>query len=499
MKKQVVLLMLVIFALVGCSYFTDTDIQYEMESFDKAACISVDRGLSVSRAVKALDDPFFLDDKNVDAFMLNADEEKVVTTTVTTKIVNGITAASDTTTVAFATIINSFDAAGVDTEIELYLNKTDSVVNSLLSDKTYDEVKITDNIEAQINATFSTVNSSGADSVFVIKDNFTNKEFYQEAVRCLYGKTGSVPVFEAGERRLSITCEAVEVMSLYSYLDVTAEDEYTFYFDEHMSMRIWDEDGNRIPMKDNGIDWTMAAEFGDRADNGSGKVLAKCQYDLPEGRYFVRWIRAESTKQSAQFASSEESTSNYFVFSLGIFYASYAEDAETAEIADKLFSPVLTKELKSCHQCDTSLWAFDESLVITQLLRDGAKMTALDSGLVTVGKEDMNKGIKFTFEEGLPQGLFYLDLTDMEDVDTLRIYLDKGSLTMFKFVKDFPKTGGKQFQAVTANVTGITFKEMFVSDDIDKVMYMYNFDENMYLMSVPGLYAGEDVNMVFVK
>lgn len=497
MKRQVILLILVLFAFVGCSYFENTETKYEMEHFDKAACISVDNGLSASKVIRALADPYFLDDKNIDALMVNADEEKIITTQVTAKIVTGDKAGSSTT-IAFATIENYYDADDEPSVIELYLNKTDSVVHSLLTGQSYDEVKITDNIEAAVSATFSTVTSSGAIKEFTIEDTFTNKEFYQEAVRCLYGKTGNIPIFEAGERRLSVTCRAVEVMTLYSYLDIKTEDEYTFYFNEHMSMRIWDEDGKRIPMKDNGIDWTMAAEFGDRTASSSGKVLAKCQYDLPEGRYFVRWLRAESTKQSKQFSSSEESTSNYFVFSVGIFNSTYTADSETVEISNKLLSPVLTKELRSCHQCDTTLWDFDETLVITQLLRSADKMNALLNGLDSVVTEDMNKGIKFTFKEGLPQGLFIFAVEDMEDIDTLKIYLHNGSMSVYQRQEDYP-SGGKKFGQISADVTGITFKETFVNDDIDNVMYFYNFNENLYLMAVPGSYAGEDVHMVFVK
>jgi hypothetical protein len=71
MKRQVILLMLVLFVLVGCSYFTDTE--YEMEHFDKVSCISVDNGLYTAKVIKALTDPYFLDDKNVDAYMTNAE------------------------------------------------------------------------------------------------------------------------------------------------------------------------------------------------------------------------------------------------------------------------------------------------------------------------------------------------------------------------------------------------------------------------------------------
>lgn len=489
MKRQVIFLMLVLFVLVGCSYFTDTE--YEMEHFDKAACISVDNGLSTNRVVLALTDPYFLDDKNVDALMADADGEKIITTKVTTKIVNG----DANRIVAFAMVENYYDPI---TTIELYLNKTDSVVNSLLTGQSYDEVIITDDIETAISATFTTVNSSGEEQVFEILTPYTNMGFYEEAVRCLYGENGSIPVFKVSEKRYKVSCEAVEIMSLYSYLDITSEDEYTFYFNEHMSMRVWDEDGTRIPMKDNSINWTMAAEYGDRTDIGSGKVLAKCKYDLPEGRYLVRWLRAESTKQSDQFSTVAEGVDNYFEFSVGIFNSTYVEDAVTVEISNKLISPIVNKELRSCYQCDTTLWAEDESLTISQLLRDATKMNALIAGLDSVKTDDMNKGISFTYPEGLPQGLFFLAVEDMEDVDTLKIYLDKGSITMYKRIADY-NSGGKKFDPFTANVTGITFKEMFVNDDIDKVMYMYNFNENLYIMAVPGMYAGEDIHMVFVK
>ncbi len=490
MKKQVILLMLVMFALVSCSIWENTD-TYEMEHFDKAACISVDNGLYTGKTLFALTDPYFLDDKNVDALMLNATDDKIINTKITAQIVNG----DANRTVAFATIENYYDSIST---IELYLNKTDSVVSSMLTGQSFDEVIITDDIETEIAATFSTINSTGAEQIFNIPTTYSNMEFYTEAVRCLYGKTGNIPVLEVGEKRYRVTCQAIEVMSLYSYVDITTEDEYTFYFDEHMSMRVWDEDGVRVPMKDNSINWTMAAEFGGRGDGGSGEVVAKIKYDLPVGRYFVRWLRAESTKSSGQFATTPEGIENYFKFSVGIFNSMYTEDAETRAIVDKLFAPTVTKALHSCYQCDSTLWGPDEQLSVTDLLRNADKMNALLSGLDIVTTADMNKGIKFTFEKDLPQGIFILDVVDMEDVDTLRVFLDRGAITMYKRIQDFD-TGGKKFNPFTANVTGVTFKELFVSADIDKVIYMYNFDENLYLMTVSPSFAGEDINMIFVK
>jgi hypothetical protein len=69
---------------------------------------------------------------------------------------------------------------------------------------------------------------------------------------------------------------------------------------------------------------------------------------------------------------------------------------------------------------------------------------------------------------------------------------------MYKRTKDY-SSGGKKFSPFKANVIGVTFKEIFVNENIDNVMYMTKFDENLYMMVVPGEYAGESINMVFVK
>jgi hypothetical protein len=494
MKKTLVYLVLVLLVFSACSYFTDDTI-FEMDPFDQAACFTVDGGLVGSKTLKANMDPNFLDDKVVNALIANADEMKTIKTEVKVKIVTGDVGAA-VETQAFAMVTNYYDSIAVNTEIELYMNKTEAVVDSLLSGQTYDGVKLTADMETDIVAYFDSVRTKGAEQVFVIDDEMSNYDFFKEVIRTSYGKTGKIPVLELGDRSTQVTCGAVEVMSMYSYLNIEEADQITFYFDNYMSMRIWDADGNRIPMTSNSINLEMAAEFGDRADGGSGRVLSKCVYDLEAGTYFVRWIRAESTKSSAQFTTDNpESETNYFKFVVGIFPASYEADPEIVDIASKLVTTTVEKELKSAYQCDTTLWAEDENLQVTDLLRSADKMNALLNGLDSITVEDFDKGLHLNLDPDLPQGIFFLKLEDIEDIDTLRMYVDGGTFTMYKRTADYP-SGGKKFNPFSANLIGVTFKEIFVSEKIDNVMYLYNFDENLYIVTVT--YAGENdgINMV---
>ncbi|MDZ7797944.1 MAG: hypothetical protein U5N56_13325 [Candidatus Marinimicrobia bacterium] len=155
----------------------------------------------------------------------------------------------------------------------------------------------------------------------------------------------------------------------------------------------------------------------------------------------------------------------------------------------------MNKELRSAFQCDTSLWTEDEGLTVTDLLRSADKMIALQDGLDSISVDDLDKGIHLAYDQDLPQGLFFLALQDMEDVDTLRIYSDGGNFTMYKLTAEYA-SGGKKFDPFSPNVTGVTFREMYVSPDIEDVRYFYNFDENLYLVSVQ--YDGEasGINLV---
>lgn len=489
MKKNAVYLVLVLLILGGCEYFSSTT-DYMIDPYDESACYTVDDGLTSGKTLRANTDPYFLDDNNVNALIKESDEIQVIETKVEVVIAGGDLDVSDgdasETKYAFANIENYYDSVST---IELYMHKSKATVDSLLSGQSYDDVIFSDNFEADINATFDSVYTTGDIQDFVIEDQMSKLDFFIESTRCLYGENGSIPVFETNERSYRVTCAAVEVMSLYSYLDIEESDIVTFYFNEHMSMRIWDEEGNRIPMTDNSIDLEMAAQFSGRGDQSTGQVLSKCVYDLEEGRYLVRWIRGESTKFDG------ESPTNYFNFRVGIFPDNYEADPEIIDIAEKLKSPTVNKELRSAFQCDTSLWAEDEALTVTDLLRSADKMNALLDGLDSITVEDLDKGIHFAYDQDLPQGLFFLALEDMEDVDTLRIYSDGGSFTMFKRTAEY-ESGGKKFDPFSPNVTGVTFREMYVSPDIEDVRYFYNFDENFYLVSVQ--YDGEasGINLV---
>lgn len=494
MKKTLVYLVLVLLMFSSCGYFDDT-IDFEMDPFDSAACYTVDGGLTGNRTLKASTDPNFLDDKVVNALIADADGIKTIKTEVKVKIVTGD--ADSVSTRAFASIKNYYDEIDPAFEIELYMNKTEEIVDSLLAGQTYDGINLTSDMETDIVAYFDSIHTIGAEQVFVIEDEMTNYDFFKEATRTVYGETASIPVLEIEDKPFRVTCAAVEVMSLYSYLDIEETGEITFYFNDYMSMRIWDADGNRIPMKDNNIDLEMAAEFGDRADGGSGQVLSKCVYDLEAGTYFVRWIRAESTKSASQFTQENpESETNYFRFIVGIFPSSYEADPEISDIAYKLLNPSVEKVLKSAAQCDSigveqtdTLWQADETLSVNDLLRSAVKMNALLEGLDSITVADFDKGLHMPYDQELPQGLFFLKLEDMEDVDTLRMYVDGGSFTMYKRVQDYP-SGGKKFNPFTANVVGVTFKEVFVSDKIKNVYNLYNFDENLYIVAMN--YSGEN-------
>lgn len=491
MKKTLVYLVLVLLMLSGCGYFDNT-IDFTMDPFDEAACYTVDGGLTASKTLKANTDPYYLDDKNVDALMADADGIQTVLTKVKVVLATG-DKSSVVETRAFATIENYYDAVST---IELYLHKTTDVVDSLLTGQTYAGVTLTDDIETDIIAYFDSVHTLGAEQDFVITDEMGKYAYFQEATRCIYGKTASIPVLKLEEKPYNVTCAAVEVMSLYSYLEVDVDDLVTFYYNDYMSMRIWDADGNRLPMLDNNINLEMAAEFGDRADGGSGRVLSKCVYDLDAGTYFVRWIRAEATKSAAQFTQTDpESVTNYFKYKIGIFPESYIKDTETIDIAAKIAAPTVTKVLRSAAQCDTTLWDADESLQVTDLLRSADKMNALLDGLDSISLADFDQGIHLSYDPTLPQGLFFLTVNDTASIDTLRMYIDGGTYSMYKLISEYP-SGGKKFNPFTANVVGVTFREIFVSQDIENVYYLYNFDENLYIVAVS--YSGDEdgVNLV---
>lgn len=509
MKKILIYLVPVLLVLSSCDKYFPNDTVFEMQPFDEAACYTVDDGLVGAVSLSASEDPNFLDVKYVDALIADADGIQTVETKVTTQIVSGIKGTTEKTWV-FAWAENYYD----DVLIELYRNKTTDVIDSLLSGETYDGITFTDNFEGRIDATFDSVYTAGTVEEFTITEQLGKYEFFQEATRCLYGAAGSIPVLELAEKPFLVTCEAVEVMSLYSYLEidtnaVALDNEILFYFNDYISMRIWDDEGNRIPMTDNKIGLEMAAEFGDRADESSGRVLSKCVYNLEPGKYFVRWVRAESTKSADQ----SETTSNYYKFRVGVFPASYEADPEIETILGKLTYPTITKVLRSPAQCDSlgveqvdTLWAEDEELRVTDLLRSPDKMNALLNGLDSITVEDFNQGIHLSFDQSLPQGLFFLWIADSMDtdtgralveIDTLRMYINGGAFTMYKSTLDHP-SGGKRFAPVTANVTGITFRENFVSTDIKDVLYFYNFDENLYIFSLN--YNGEEdgINMVII-
>lgn len=472
-KVAMYLIIVVLFMLGGCEYFPGDTMEFAMDHFDEAACITVDKGLTTARSLRANNDPYFLDDKNIDAWLNDADGIITIETKVNAVVTTG-EKASVVSTVAFATIENYYDSVSA---IELYLNKTTATVDALLSGQTYSKVVITDNIEAAIAAEFDSVHTQGAEQDFIIEDPMTKLDFFVEATRCLYGASGSIPVLSVNERSFLVTCAAVEVMSLYSYLDVEKEDVYTFYFNDYMSMRVWDSTGTRIPMSDNGMPLEMAAAYGGRADVNEGTVLARAEYDLKPGRYLVRWIRAESTKMEG------ESTTNYFRFRVGIFFSTYEADPEIQDIADKLAAPTVEKELRSVYQCDSTLWAENDNLAVGDLVRSADKMNALLNGLDSLKVEDLNKGVFLKYDQSLPQGLFLLAMDSLDPLDTLRMYTTGGTFTMYRR-KAILSSGGMNFEPFNPNVSGITFKEMFVSKDIYNVNYMYNFVEQLYIIAV---------------
>jgi hypothetical protein len=507
MKKTLVYLVLVLLMFSGCGYF-DSTIDFTMNPFDEAACYTVDDALTSAKTFKANTDPYFLDDKNVNALVTNADENITITTKANVILVTGDVGV-EVKTRAFAVIDNYYDDI---TTIELYLHKTTEFVDTLLAGQTYDDVKLTSDRETDIVAYFDSVRTTGAEQDFTITDVMGKFEFFKEVVRLSYGKNGSIPELEIQEKPFNVKCEAVETMSLYSYLNIDAADEITFYYNDYMSMRIWDSTGTRIPMFDNNINLEMAAEFGDRADEGSGRVLSKCVYNLEEGKYFVRWIRAESTKNSSQFTSTNpESITNYYRFKVGIFPSEYMKDSLTVDIAEKLAAPTVMKELRSAAQCDSieveqrdTLWQADEKLVITHLLRSADKMNALLSGLDSITYADLDKGLHLSYDPELPQGLFFLAIEDSVgtdslrmpvEIDTLSIYVDGGTFTLYKLDREYA-SGGKKFNPFTANVMGLTFREIFVSQAIDNVLYFYNYDETLYIVAVNYDGDNDGINMV---
>ena len=507
MKKTLVYLVLVLLMFSGCGYFDDT-IDFTMTPFDEAACYTVDDALTSAKTFKANTDPYFLDDKNVDALVTNADENITITTKANVVIVTGDVGA-EVKTRAFAVIDNYYDAV---TTIELYLHKTTEFVDTLLAGQTYDDVELTSDRETDIVAYFDSVRTTGAEQDFIVTDEMGKFNFFKEVARLSYGKNGSIPELGIQEKPFNIKCEAVEIMSLYSFLNVDKADEITFYYNDYLSMRIWDSTGTRIPMFDNNINLEMAAEFGDRADEGSGVVLSKCVYNLEEGKYFVRWIRAESTKNSSQFTSTNpESSTNYYRFKVGIFPGEYMKDSLTVDIAAKLAAPTVTKVLRSAAQCDSievaqrdTLWQADEKLVITHLLRSADKMNALLSGLDSITYADLDKGLHLSYDPELPQGLFFLAIEDSVgvgslrmpvEIDTLSIYVDGGTFTLYKLNREYA-SGGKKFNPFTANVVGLTFREIFVSQNIDDVLYFYNYDETLYIVAVNYDGDNDGVNIV---
>ncbi|MDD3095427.1 MAG: hypothetical protein WC372_02645 [Candidatus Neomarinimicrobiota bacterium] len=485
MKKiAVYLIVVVLLVLGGCEYFPSDTTVFPMDRFDEAACITVDKGLTTGKTLYANNDPYFLDDKNIDAWLNDADGIINIETKINAVLATG-EKDSVVSTVAFATIENFYDSVST---IELYLNKTAATVDALLSGQTYSKVVITDNIEAAIAAEFDSLHSKGAQQDFTITDPMSKYDFFVEATRCLYGKNGSIPVLNVNERSFLVTCAAVEVMSLYSMLEVDKEDIYTFYFNSYMSMRVWDSTGTRIPMSDNGMPLEMAANYGGRADVNEGKVLARAEYDLKPGRYLVRWIRAESTKMEG------EATTNYFRFRAGVFFSTYEADPEIEDVAAKLLDPEIEIQTKSASQCDTSLWAEGQTLIPNDLLRDASKASAIVNGLDSIVVDHINKGIFLKYDQELPEGLFLLKL-DSLDADTLVIYSNGGSMMIYQRTAVM-STGGMRFAAYNPHVKGITFKEMFVSTEFDNVSYFYSFVPGLYIVSLT--YDGEEdgVNLV---
>ncbi len=507
MKKTLVYLVLVLLMFSGCGYF-DSTIDFTMNPFDEAACYTVDDALTSAKTFKANTDPYFLDDKNVDALVTNADENITITTKTNVVIVTG-DVGTEVKTRAFAVIDNYYDDV---TTIELYLHKTTEFVDTLLTGQTYDDVRLTSDRETDIVAYFDSIRTTGAEQDFTVTDVMGKFEFFKEVARLSYGKNGSIPELGIQEKPYNVKCQAVEIMSLYSYLNIDAADEITFYYNDYMSMRIWDSTGTRIPMFDNNINLEMAAEFGDRADEGSGRVLSKCVYNLEEGKYFVRWIRAESTKNSSQFTSTNpESATNYYRFKVGIFPKSYEKDSLTVSIANMLVEPTIIKELRSLAQCDSlgveqrdTIWTEDATLVITDLARSAKKMNAVFNGLDKITLTDFNQSIHLGYDQTLPQGLFFLSVADSVDtdtgraaveIDTLRIYIDNGSFTMYRLFKEYDD-GRKLFKPFSASVVGTTFRELYVSDNIKDVLYLYNFEENLYLVSLNYDGDKDGINMV---
>ena len=366
------------------------------------------------------------------------------------------------------------------------MNKTEEVVDDLLVGQTYEGVTLTNDIETAFVAYFDSNAVPAAEQNFTITDQISKYDFAIEATRAVYGETGNIPTLGFREKPYKVTCSAVEVMSLYSYLEVEEADSITFYFNEYMSMRIWDDEGNRIPMADNSIGLEMAAEFGDRADNGSGLVVSKCVYVLDAGTYYVRWIRAEATKSAAQFATDVESETNYFKFRVGIFPSSYEKDDETLEIHNKMLTPTVAKEMRSVAQCDTSLWEEDDLLTVSQLARSADKMNALLNGLDSISNSDFNEGIELSLDPDLPQGLFFLTIDNNDqkfDTLALKMYVDKGIFTFYKQVEKYA-SGGAKYNPITANVVGLTLREVYVSLDFKNVLYFDQITEGRYIVAV---------------
>jgi hypothetical protein len=493
MKRIILYLMFVSLVFVGCDYFSPT-IDFPMDAFDETACITVEKGLVTNKTLYANIDPTFLDDKFVDNLMREGSELMLIETRATVVVATGEKSSTVKTT-AFAHIENYYDSIST---IELYMNKDVATVDSLLSGQTYDDVVLTTNIYASIASAFDSVHTQGSEQDWTIEDYLTKAEFMIESTRCLYGKNGSIPALEINERSFRVTCAAVEVMSLYSYLDIAEEDSFTFFFNEHMSMRIWDLEGNRIPMLDNNISLEMAARYGGRADDEAGRIVAKAVYDLEPGRYFVRWIRAEATKSASQFSTNPESPTNYFRFRVGVFNRSYEKDPEIVEVAEKMQSPTVTKELRSLFQCDSTLWNETSTLSVGEFVRSAEKSEALVAGLDTITVDDLDKGIFLEYDETLPQGLFLIYFTEADSATNLSLYVDGGSYTMFRRTTTDPD-GPMRFEGFTPNVSGITFKEMFVSKDIANVHHFNNMPASLYVVSVQ--YDGDagGINLVFKK
>ena len=492
MKRTILCLMVVTLMFVGCEYFRPAT-EFPMDPFDESASFTVHKGLVTNATLLANADPNFLDDKFIDSLMNNGTDAMVIETKVDVAIVTG-EKGGVTETVAFAHIENYYDPVST---IELFMNKDIPTVDSLLSDKTYDRVVLTTDIGTSIAAAMDSVISRD-DLEYVIEDEMSKAAFFVEATRCLYGKTGSIPVLKIGERSYNVTCAAVEVMSLYSLLEIAEDDIITFYFNQHMSMRIWDLEGNRIPMKDNSISPEMAAQFGNRADGESGRVVARCVYDLEPGTYVVRWIRSESTKTAAQFATNAESTTNYFRFRVGIFNSQYEEDPEIRDIVTKMESPAITKIARSAFQCNPvgdTLWTENELLNINDFVRSAEKSQAILS-LDTITAADLDQGIFLSYDPSLPQGMVLLYLTPEDNVDTLKMYVDGGTFTFYKRTQ-VNANGTNRYAVFVPNLKGVTFREIFVSKDvIDDVHYFYNIEPVLYIFAFQ-LEEGSGINVLF--